>query len=67
MGQVRAAGHRLRAADECFGAAGDQVQAAAERLRAEKRYGGSMNLLCIAEDLLLLTTVMLVEQDTELG
>jgi len=38
-----------------------------ESLQAEERYGGSVKFLYIAEIVLLLTTVMLVGQDTELG
>ena len=34
---------------------------------SEKRYGVSVKLLCIAELLLVLMTVVLVEQEVELG
>ena len=56
----------LQAGDESLQSAGMQVRAAQKCLRAEKRYGVSVNLLCIAELLLVLTTAMLVEQEAEL-
>ena len=48
-GQVRAASHRFQAADECFRAARVEVRVAQKHLRAEKRYGVSVTLLCIIE------------------
>ena len=56
----------LQVGDESLPSARMQVRAAQKCLRAEKRYGVSANLLCIAE-LLLVMTVVLVEQDAEFG
>ena len=67
MGQVQAAVHHLRTADRCFRVAEGQVRTTVENLRAEERYGGSVIFLYIVEIVLLLTTIMLVEQDVELG